>query len=96
MRKDDAGTGQYFRSSDRIFCTNGEWFFETREDDHGPYPTREAAEYELSLYVKEMRALSAANKPPVQEMAKHSGRFRDLKVSDLQLVEKDELPPSTS
>ena len=35
MRKDDHDDGPHFRSSERLFCTNGEWFFESRENVHG-------------------------------------------------------------
>lgn len=54
MRKSDAKDSTYFRSRDRVFCQNGKWFFQTREDDHGPFATREAAEKELVRYIEEM------------------------------------------
>jgi hypothetical protein len=92
MRKDDHEEGTHFRSDDRVYCANGEWFFETREDDHGPYASRDAAEAELNRYVAEMRHLSEIDKPPVQEIAKRQGSFRDLKGSDLELIDKDEPP----
>ena len=34
---------RYFRSSDRLICQNGDWYFLTREGEQGPYPSREAA-----------------------------------------------------
>lgn len=46
---------QFFRASSRIFCLNGEWFFQTRECDHGPFTKREAAEQALDSYVSEMQ-----------------------------------------
>jgi hypothetical protein len=95
MRKDDHDNGPHFRSSERLFCTNGAWFFETRESDHGPYETREEAQNELSRYVRQMSALSEVEKPPAQEMARHNGKFRDAKISDLELVDKDEPKPNT-
>ncbi|MDH3644967.1 MAG: DUF6316 family protein [Gammaproteobacteria bacterium] len=94
MRKKDHDDGTHFRSKDRVFCMNGEWFFETREDDHGPYATREAAEVDLSRYIDEMSYLDGADKPPAPAMAKSTGKLADLKTSDLQLVDKDE-PPTT-
>jgi hypothetical protein len=95
MRRDDHNEGTHFRSRDRVFWMNGEWFFETREDDHGPYASRDAAEAELDRYVDEMSDLGEIDKPPVQEVAKRQGSFRDLKGSDLELIDKDEPPPTT-
>jgi len=46
---------QFFRASSRLFCLNGEWFFQTRERDHGPFTKREAAEQALDRYVEEMQ-----------------------------------------
>jgi len=46
---------QFFRASSRLFCLNGEWFFQTRERDHGPFTKREAAEQALDRYVDEMQ-----------------------------------------
>ena len=94
MRKKDHSDGTHFRSKDRVFCMNGEWFFETREDDHGPYATREAAEADLSRYIDEMSYLDSADKPPAAEIAKTTGKLADIKTLDLQLVDKDE-PPTT-
>ena len=54
MRKSDIQDSTFFRSRDRVFCQNGKWFYQTREDDHGPFPTREAAELDLKRYVDEM------------------------------------------
>jgi len=94
MRKEDHDDGTHFRSRDRVYCMNGEWFFETREDDHGPYATRQAAEADLSRYTDEMSYLDGADKPPAPEIARQSGKLSDLKISDLRLVDKDE-PPTT-
>lgn len=46
---------QFFRASSRLFCLNGEWYFQTREADHGPFTKREAAELALDRYVNEMQ-----------------------------------------
>lgn len=45
---------QFFRASNRVFCLNGEWFFQTREIDHGPFTCRAAAEQALDRYVGDM------------------------------------------
>ncbi len=54
MRKQDTDNSTHFRAGDRVFCQNGKWFFQTREDDHGPFPSREEAEKELDRYTEEM------------------------------------------
>lgn len=48
---------QFFRASSRVFCLNGEWFFQTRENDHGPFTKREAAEQALERFVDEKQTL---------------------------------------
>jgi len=62
---------QFFRASSRVFCLNGEWFFQTREDDHGPFTRREAAEQALARYVSEMQEFGDATPsyPSVQTPA---------------------------
>ena len=52
-RTDPTGTRRYFRTEDRIFLLNGQWFFATREGDVGPFPSREAATKEATRYVRE-------------------------------------------
>lgn len=60
MRKNDETEEKYFfRVTDRVFCLNGEWYFQTREIDRGPYSRREAAEAALDQYVMEMDDLNA-------------------------------------
>ena len=61
MRKSDKQEKQFFRAGDRVYCQNGQWFFTTREEDHGPFPTREAAELNLSRYVIEMEHFDDAS-----------------------------------
>ena len=55
MRKDDAKQKTYFRTKDRIFQVNGQWWFAAREGDRGPYPSRQAAADELAAYILEKR-----------------------------------------
>jgi len=52
MRRDDRDHKTYFRSQ-RIFCTNGQWYFATREGERGPYGTRSRAEGALAMFVNE-------------------------------------------
>ncbi len=54
MRQSDPKGKTYFRSADRIFSLNGQWYFQTREHDHGPFANRTTAEMELARYVSEM------------------------------------------
>ncbi len=54
MRKTDPQDKHFFRASERLFCMNGEWYFQTREQDHGPFTRREAAEAAMSQYATEM------------------------------------------
>ena len=49
---------QFTRVSSRIFCMDGEWYFQTRENDHGPFTRREACEQALERFVGE-RLLTA-------------------------------------
>jgi hypothetical protein len=48
----------YFRSADRCFQMNGEWFFATREGiDVGPYATREAAAFAVARLIKMLQGI---------------------------------------
>jgi hypothetical protein len=82
MRKSDDKDSTYFRSGDRVFCLNGKWYYQTREDDHGPFATREAAEKDLQRYVDEMRFFDGVRdrEPAAQQ---------DDAPTDLPLVAKD-------
>jgi len=59
MRKDDQSNATFFRSSDRVFSQNGEWFYQTREGDQGPFVTREAAVADLNRYVNQKAQFDA-------------------------------------
>ncbi|MCZ6711848.1 MAG: DUF6316 family protein [Gammaproteobacteria bacterium] len=88
MRIDDHNDGTHFRSGDRVFCMNGEWFFQTREDDHGPYHSRGEAEIELARYAKEMNYLDTMDKPPAQDTAPSNGHSADPSRSDRVILDK--------
>ncbi len=85
MRSKDTGKTTHFRSGDRVFCQNGDWFYQTREDDHGPFPTREAAEFDLRRYVDEMNFFDAASNSATSE----SKQRQDLDFANFTLVDKD-------
>ncbi len=85
MRKSDAKDSTYFRSRDRVFCQNGMWFYQTREDDHGPFATREAAEKDLIRYIEEMSFFDG-----VQNGASAgSPNLADPDFANFSLVDKD-------
>ena len=88
MRSDDQNRSTHFRSGDRVFCMNGDWFFQTREDDHGPYRSREEAEIELARYAKEMNYLDAMDKPPAPETASSNHQSDAPNGSDRTIIDK--------
>lgn len=85
MRESDSTDQTYFRSGDRVFCLNGKWFYQTREVDHGPFATREAAERDLQRYVDEMCFFDSVRRAPGSATpARTNGNF-----ADFSLVDKD-------
>lgn len=85
MRKSDADKTTYFRSGDRVFCLNGKWYFQTREDDHGPFPTRAAAELDLKRYVEEMSFFDDVRK----KTGATASKPRDPDFANFSLIDKD-------
>ena len=85
MRKSDSNDSTFFRSRDRVFCQNGKWFYQTREDDHGPFPTRQAAEVDLQRYVDEMAFFDDAHDGNPAE----KGSLQDPEFANFSLVDKD-------
>lgn len=62
MRKDDRNdvTRKFFRSDDRFFQINGQWYFAAREGDIGPFRTRDQARREAQAYIAARQACHAA------------------------------------
>ncbi|MEJ2132009.1 MAG: DUF6316 family protein [Gammaproteobacteria bacterium] len=59
QRQDDTSERHYFRA-DRLFMSNGEWYFATRGgDDRGPYGSRDEAMRALATFIDEMTAIEA-------------------------------------
>lgn len=57
-RSDDHDEKTWF-SSDRFFCEEGKWFFTTRENTiEGPYDSRDDAEQELMMYLRQIEERS--------------------------------------
>lgn len=51
MRQDDHEKKCYFRSSDRVFHSNGAWYFTTREGEEGPYPSEDQVQIEVQRFI---------------------------------------------
>lgn len=58
-RQDDEEEKTRFRS-DRFFCEGGSWFFTTREGVvKGPFASREEAEQELMMFLRDLRNMES-------------------------------------
>ena len=62
MRKSDARSlkKKFFRSNDRYFQINGQWYFSAREGDIGPFRSREQARLEARAYICARQATEGA------------------------------------
>lgn len=85
MRKTDTRESTYFRSTDRVYCVNGKWFFTTREVDHGPFPSEQSARVELQRYVDEMRFFDEIG----PDKARLTSRQSSNDYANFSLVDKD-------
>jgi len=85
MRKSDPKESTHFRSGNRLYCMNGKWFFQTREADHGPYPSEETAQVELQRYVDEMHYFDAIG----PEQARLTSKQNTGDYASFTLVDKD-------
>jgi len=58
MRKNDPNdlTKSFFRTHDRFFQVNGQWFFSAREGEIGPFRTRDQARREAVAYIRAREA----------------------------------------
>jgi len=54
MRRGDPAdiTRSYFRSENRTFVLNGEWFFTTREGEFGPYRSKKRVDDEVKCFIE--------------------------------------------
>lgn len=59
MRRTDPeqSSKRYFRTQERVFAMNGQWYFTAREGDVGPFTTRERALDEVARYAQERQDL---------------------------------------
>ena len=85
MRATDPKGKTFFRSGDRVFSLNGQWYFQTREHDHGPFANRTTAELELERYVSEMAHFATV----LQSTEKMLGKPRPTptRKSELRLLD---------
>ena len=62
MRKTDPRNPKkkYFRSNDRFFQINGQWYFSAREGEIGPFRNREQARLEARAYIAARQAAESA------------------------------------
>ena len=82
MRKTDTERKQHFRVADRFTQEGGQWFFDTREGQRGPFATRKAAELELQRFIDTMEFLED----------RKDSLPSDVNWSDVTVVDIDETP----
>lgn len=87
MRKDDSANANFFRSGNRVFSQNGEWFYQTREGDQGPFATREAAAVDLDRYVNQKVNFDAI---PYEATPKTTTSGSDVETGGFTLVDQDD------
>jgi hypothetical protein len=85
MRKSDSKEKAFFRVRKRLYCENGQWFFQAREGVRGPFRSEHDAEAELRLYVGSMEFVED-NDPQ-----KHS----NIDWGSVTVVDGDNLAPGT-
>ena len=75
MRNTDSDERTFFRTGERIFCMNGEWFFSTRAGQEGPYPNKAIAERELERYVRECSEVTELEVVPLKRPNKRDPKL---------------------
>ena len=93
VRHDDSKEKSFFRSPDRVFHMNGEWYFATREGDHGPYPSEVQAQLEIKRFITEKTELAHFQKAREDQRLRSSMRVEgsDDKQA-IELIPSHELP----
>ncbi len=82
MRKSDIEEKAFFRVRKRLYCENGQWFFQTREAIRGPFKSEHEAEVELRLYIDTMEFVQETD-------PQHS----KVDWSNISVVDDDNLTP---
>ena len=78
----------FFRTGNRIFSLNGQWFFATREGEVGPFRSREVATREATRYVRERNDLERFQKARELELSNRGSHT-------LSILPKDDEPELT-
>ena len=84
----DSTSRSFFRTRNRIFSMNGQWFFATREGEVGPFRSREVAAKEATRYVRERNDLERFQRAREMEMS-------NRRSHTLSIVPKDDEPQMT-
>ena len=80
MRKRDESDKRFFRTPDRLFRVNDEWWFATREKDQGPFSSKEEAELALRRYCETMENLVEVQKVKAEQEEQRKASKPDPKV----------------
>ena len=83
MRKSDDNKKSFFRSSDRLFRVDDNWFAETREGDIGPFSSRGDASRALRQHIGEQESLQSARKE--LEKLREDKKTVDTSIWDQQI-----------
>ena len=83
MRKSDREEKAFFRVRKRLYCENGQWYFQTREAIRGPFKSEHEAEVELRLYIDTMEFVQESD--PQQRS--------NIDWSNISVVDDDKLTP---
>ena len=72
----------HFRAGSRIFRMNNEWYFSSREGEHGPFQTEQGAVMELETYVKLAGVPEAVEDSPFEVDEESARKRADPKIWD--------------
>ncbi len=87
-RTDPENTNKrFFRTQERVFSMNGQWYFTAREGDIGPFRTRETALSEVARFVHEREELDSFQKARRNQLA----QTEDLALEILPKEDEPEL-----
>lgn len=88
-RRDDRDNKTYFRS-ERVFATNGQWYFSTREGNCGPFRSAGLARASLARFVNEKMELASFQKAREREVQKPKVSLAQrLKIADVERIQPD-------
>ena len=97
-RAEDSQEKCHFRS-ERMFCSNGQWFFASREGDMGPYTSKLEAELHLNRFLGEKVELQSFQASRAKHKASNgvtritslADRLRQNEALDNRLLDRLEL-----